>query len=171
MEQTNPYQVRIFNIEAATFFGLGVWTVCRLSSVETIFEIESLESFDGILHVVLPFGIFLSGLIADSLNILGCDCVVGPSQQQFILLVLNLVLSSLVKVSEMSLANSRLRSILDGFEYRLVEIVTHKVNRLWGRHGSDLAEKLVSILALLFGIIQHDTVWLEVEDALIAFVC
>ncbi len=105
----------ILNIEATTFLGLGVWTVRRLGRVETVIKVKSLISLDGILHVVLPLCIFLRGIIANTLYVLSGDGMMCPSDQKFVLLVLDVILASLVVVGQLSLADGWVRTVMNTF--------------------------------------------------------
>lgn len=62
-------------------------------------------------------------------------------------------------------------SVLYGLQYLFVHIIRHKGE--WFRIGNSsyLLDQLISVLALLFWLVQEKRVRLEVEHPLVVFVC
>jgi hypothetical protein len=65
----------------------------------TVIKIKPLKTVDRVFHIILPLCILLSGLYSDSLEILLRNAMMSPSQEQFVFLVLKLVVFPPKKVS------------------------------------------------------------------------
>ena len=82
-------------------------------------------------------------------------CDIGPSRQEFVLLVLELGVSPHVEICKILPCNGRMRSIADGLHGFELHLVAHKIERLWFWKLSDFVDVLLSEVLLLLGLLQE----------------
>jgi hypothetical protein len=99
LDDAHRLKVSILYIQTTAFFGTSVRSLESLGAFITVIEIKPLKPVDRVFHIILPLGILLSGLYSDSLEILLRNAMMSPSQEQFVFLVLKLVVFPPKKVS------------------------------------------------------------------------
>ena len=171
LSQYNAYKISIFYVETATFLCSGVRSGPSWSSIKPIITVKAIKSVHGLLHFILDLPKFQGSFTTDSIDEFCRKRVVCPSQENFILFMLQIVVFPLVELCQVAFCYFWRRSIFDGLYQTTVELIAKQTDRLWGRRSCDFFQELFSMHSLLLWVFQEECLWLKVENSRIAIVC
>ena len=132
-----------------------------------VFSIESAEPLYTVFELKLQLRVDWRELKADFIDKFGCECKVRPSLQEFVLLMLKLVLSAFVELDHLLTHFVRVALIAAILQHLLLEFIRHKCEWFWHWRGGNLPDEVVSELVLNARLLQEDRIGPHVEDSII----
>ena len=130
-----------------------------------IVTVQPLVPLHAVFQLELQFGVVRRELQADFVHEFRCQSQMGPSLEELVLLVLELVLSAFVKLHHRRSHIRWIALVPAVLHDLLVKIVSQECERLRCRWCRNLPNEIVSELVLDPRLLQENRLWADVEHS------